>query len=188
MKVQAERLWRGLVYPLAFLVVSLILVADGAANAVGQDSAELGGHTVAAIAWSPDGTQLAVGQGLAQCSQILNDPRYTVEVFDAASGEILHRFMQLFCLPHAIAWNPNGNMLAIGSNDRGLWLWDVETGHVTDPYQPTAFLSPDFIAWHPDGQMLALKLGYHIDIYDTVTHTSFRLDTQRERGRIAALA
>jgi serine/threonine protein kinase/WD40 repeat protein len=75
------------------------------------------GLTAFRLAFHPDGHKLAVAG--------TTEPR--VQVHDLESGRIL------YTLPHpkgvqALAWHPEGRLLASGCDDRRIYLWDGDSG------------------------------------------------------------
>ncbi len=71
------------------------------------------------VAFSPDGSTLASGEGWAD---------YAIRLWDMVTGE-----QQLILKGHAgnvksVAFSPQGNILASGSADNTIRLWDVATG------------------------------------------------------------
>jgi WD40 repeat protein len=95
-------------------------------------------EVVNAVAWSPDGTYLAVGGDDDQV-QIVN-PR-TDQVLVTYTGHI-DRIT-------AVAWSPNGQEVASGSDDTTVQVWNPFTGKMlivyTEHHQAITTL-----AWSPD--------------------------------------
>ncbi len=87
------------------------------------------GHTwgVLSVAWSSDGSRLATGPGV-------NDTTYDVIVWDAKSGQVLHRLVGHEQPVFAVDFSPDGNWLASGSGESNgttpgqLIIWDLGTG------------------------------------------------------------
>jgi serine/threonine protein kinase/WD40 repeat protein len=88
----------------------------------------LGTHPerVWSLAYSPDGSTLAAAGG--------NWARGThngfVTLWDGATGRELARLAHACETELAVAFSPNGKILASGGRDRVVKLWDVETGRV----------------------------------------------------------
>src|SRR5688572_16545362 len=68
---------------------------------------------VNSIAYSPDGTQIAVGGGDPLCS---DNPakahNYAIQIFDALTNDSLFRLEGHRCSVTSLAWNPDGTQLA----------------------------------------------------------------------------
>jgi WD40 repeat protein/serine/threonine protein kinase/Flp pilus assembly protein TadD len=127
--------------------------------------------------FSPDGTRAAVtsldspgaaGGSVSNCC----------EVIDAATGR------RLFTLPHpnwvsALAFSPDGKVLATGSFDRHVHLWDAATGARVD----TAWRQQDIVhelAFSPDGRTLAVS--HYGDDRGALGTTVWDVAARRPRG------
>ncbi len=66
-----------------------------------------------------------------------------------------------------IAWSPDGQTLAFGSNDGTIRLWDVETGQLRLTLEEDFAISS--IAWSPDSKTLATCVGKTIRLWDVET-------------------
>jgi serine/threonine protein kinase/WD40 repeat protein/Tfp pilus assembly protein PilF len=116
-------------------------------------------NRVGAIAYSPDGTWLAIV------------PAYSTAVFlrDPHSGRVLGE------LPHPnhvfhLAWNPRRpNLLAVTCEDSAIYIWDVNTGKQTMTLKGETY-NGLVIAYHPNGELLASR-GWHnvLRLWDTRT-------------------
>jgi WD40 repeat protein/serine/threonine protein kinase len=105
------------------------------------------GHKVGEIfvAWSPE------GKFLASCA---GDDR-TLRFWDPVTGRLL-RTLVTPGAGTAVAWSPEGRVVALGGWPDGVRLWDVATGR-----QVMAFSAVEngdrltSLAWSPDGKFLA---------------------------------
>ncbi|MCB8839529.1 WD40 repeat domain-containing protein [Aurantimonas sp. VKM B-3413] len=74
--------------------------------------------TVLALAFSPDGRRIAVAQGGVR----------TVAILDAASGHLVTRLADHADTIASLAFSADGLVLASGSHDHLVKLWDIESG------------------------------------------------------------
>jgi WD40 repeat protein len=111
------------------------------------------------LAWSPDGTRLAVASVSGQ-----------VAIYDAAKGRAIHLFEQAHadgC--DALAWRPDGKALATAGRD-GLWkLWDATDGTLLVTHKAGASW-PEHLAWSSKpigehGHLLVLGAGNQITLW-----------------------
>ncbi|MBX9581368.1 MAG: WD40 repeat domain-containing protein, partial [Gemmataceae bacterium] len=111
----------------------------------GGAAAGTGSAPVDALAFSPDGTQLAAANG------------DQVKVYDPAGGGLRHTL----AAPNrvsAVAFSPDGKRLAGGCINRSVVIWDAGTGQVVHTLS-TLKAPPTSVAWSPDGNLLAVAAG-----------------------------
>jgi WD40 repeat protein len=63
---------------------------------------------------------------------------------------------------NALGWSPNGNLLASGSNDRSLRIWQPTDGHTLDTYFHASSITA--LAWHKDGRLASVS-GSWVQIF-----------------------
>src|SRR5215469_461355 len=107
-----------------------------------------------ALAWSPDGTRLAVA-GRSK----------TVRVLDATTlkTRLSYRDHQHPIL--RVAWSPDSQRIASAGQDNSVQVWDAKNGlrrFTSRSRSPVA----GGLAWSPDGQRLAAGVGTTIRIWD----------------------
>ena len=110
-----------------------------------RDLATLGGHTaeVQAVAWSPDGQQLASA-----------GDDFVVRVWNAATHEELRVLRGHGDRVDALAWNPDGSRIASTGWDKTVRVWDVASGETVLEI-PASDRVLRGVAWSPDGLRLA---------------------------------
>lgn len=190
---------------LHFTLFSLLIFGSATINCVAQETSippimQIEKSTASALAWSPDGKFLAIGdtEGVSI---------YTREL----------EFIRLLELPtkqmKTLAWSPNGSLIAAGGgNDIGtfdpdeprqkaIYIWDTINWELLTRYDEHEGYVPS-IAWSPDGSLIASgSWDRTIRIWDPLngatyfilpaplieheTNEIFSLDWSR-RGHIAA--
>ena len=117
-------------------------------------------------AFSPDGTMLATANGTGRRAVIL---------WDVDSGRELRALENV---PQALglAFSPDGSLLAIGTREGEIKLWNLRDFSHTTLRQPTRDFARS-VAFSPDGARLAVALQTHeVEIWDV-----------RERQRVESL-
>jgi WD40 repeat protein len=108
-----------------------------------QGSFTPAGSDAYTVAWSPDGTTLAIGSGVGV--QLWNVASRTQDESPLPSGSA-----------NAVVWSPDGSVLAVGSTT-GTELWNVAARQ-----QIGSALTPGHtqtLAWSPDGKTLAVGVN-----------------------------
>jgi WD40 repeat protein len=95
------------------------------------------------VAWSPDGTALAIGSGVGV--QLWNVASRTQDGSPLPSGPA-----------NALAWSPDGSILAVGSTT-GTELWNVAARQQIGSTLITS--NSQTVAWSPDGKTLAVGMS-----------------------------
>lgn len=124
-----------------------------------------------ALAFSPDGKRVAVGTGL-QTSAWLPEGKGTVHVFDLDTGKEFLKIEKRDDDIHALAFSPDGQLLATGAEGRTVRLWDIASGKELVELQrkrPSEGGYPQFVtslAFSPDGRLLAGGDGSALRIWE----------------------
>lgn len=103
------------------------------------------GAYMAAIALSPDGSRIAIGQ------------ENSVVIFDIATATRVqeHRHNGE---ARVLAWSPDGSLMASCSEHGHYEIWQVETGEVVK--EQTFELAPLFLLWLPDQRLVMNPFVY----------------------------
>ncbi|MFV2069977.1 MAG: WD40 repeat domain-containing protein, partial [Pirellulales bacterium] len=131
-------------------------------------------HCVSA-AFSPDGRTFA----LSQEDNFL--------LYDATSGERLHRLQGHQNSANCMAFSPNGRWLATGSSDRTIRIWDVRTGqtrHVIAAHREKIYA----IVFSPDGRTIVTGDERGTLAFSHVKTGRFLFDTKIASGKISHLS
>jgi serine/threonine protein kinase len=112
---------------------------------------------VAALAWSPDGRQIATGSADT-----------TMRVWDATTGRTI-----VTCIGHtagvqSLAWSPDGKLLVSGSDDQTARVWDVHSGKQVLNYQGHTD-HVEVVAWSPDGTRIASAGNRTVQIWSAIS-------------------
>jgi WD40 repeat protein len=99
-------------------------------------------HDVQTYSWSPDGTQIATGSD------------HLLHIRDSVTHEIVMQVGEHEMEIVAIAWHPDGSMIASASNDGVVRLWDVESSQLLLELAEHDGEIVD-IGWHPQEMVLA---------------------------------
>jgi WD40 repeat protein len=100
---------------------------------------------VAKVAWAPDSRAFAVGAAYHD---------KLIRIIDLESGEVRQRMEEASGWLIDFTWSPIGNLLASGSWNGTIQIWDSSTGLAQRWFAAHA-KGVNSIAWSPDGSLLA---------------------------------
>ena len=87
--------------------------------------ARLGKGKINEIKYSPDSTHLAIASSIG------------IWIYDAQIGEELELIREHLLGITSVAFSPDGNILATGSYDRTIFLWEFNPSTLSDTTEPT---------------------------------------------------
>ncbi|MDX2137854.1 MAG: hypothetical protein SF123_07135 [Chloroflexota bacterium] len=150
---------------LCFMAVPLIFAKAQADVSTFWDSPA----NVEAIAWSPDGTLIALAGGGTPCEP-QGQANYDIRIYDTTSGLLMQRLVGHTCIVTSLAWSPDGTRLVSTSMDAQVKVWAVQTSTLLFS-QPTRSMSGWAVSWSPDGSRIAVSplYSYIISVIDART-------------------
>ena len=107
------------------------------------------------IKYSPDNSLLAISTTIG------------IWLHDANSGEVLALLKGDTKATSVLAFSPNGDLLASGSDDATIHLWDTTTFQPVRTLKANGFVAA--ITFSPDGKSLATGSGKHIQMWSMRT-------------------
>ena len=168
---------KSLALKLSLLLVSVLFLPNSVVGDYTQFSlpegakARLGKGWISEIAYSPDGTQLAVATSIG------------IWLYDTETGQEVVLLTGHSSGVRSVAFSPDGRTLASGSHDETIRLWDAGTG--TEQRTLTGHSgSVSSVAFSPDGRTIASG-GYGdntIRLWDARTGTEQRTLTGHSSG------
>ncbi len=116
------------------------------------------------IAWSPDGSKIAVGIGGDKCSPSI------INLLDAESEEEITHLSGSSCPARFLDWSPDGTKIAGTTfEELGVRVWDIATEQVVMTGEPIAYGYLD-VKWNPNGETLATTdIGGGVYLVDATT-------------------
>ena len=153
-------------------------------------------HARSDLAFSPDGKVLAsaCGNGLIELWDVRRAilPKTApasaiVESDKSRSSRLLWRVSGHSDEPTALAYSPDGSLVASGSKDRIVKIWDAGTGKLSGAFTANEYLHSLFFL--PDSQQLmAVRNSNTPSVIDTKTATSVDITLPEYAGCTAAIS
>jgi WD40 repeat protein len=136
---------------LSFLGLFITLVLSPTLNPTLSQSPEP--FTTYTIAWSHDGTRIAVGGGISECGKHLS--LYAIQITDAA-GKLIHSMERHSCNVLGLSWSPDDSQLASSASDGMRYISDPITGYMISQSEemPLGF-DRKGIVWNAQGTRIA---------------------------------
>ena len=106
------------------------------------------GSLVNSAAWSPDGTQLAVGMGLDSLEAYLQADGI-IRIFDSQTGEVLKNLVGQTSYVRQLIWSRDGTQLMTRSDDNTIRIWNTSTGELLRML-PMVQGGVNSVEWSPD--------------------------------------
>lgn len=118
------------------------------------------------IAWSPDGTMVAISRGQGSCNPNALDT-FVIELVSVTANQETRHLRGHTCPPNSLAWSPDGTTIVSSAVANGAFTWNVETGEIVsrNPFS-TGRTS---LVWSPDGTKVAAGRGTLVEIWDPIT-------------------
>ncbi len=120
-------------YVLSFLGIAALIISSDLYASVMAQVDESAAPPIITLAWSPDGTKIAVGGGHPICDEALD--QYAVHILDAVTQEPIQTLEGHTCSVTAVAWSSDSTRLVTGSRDATAIVWNVETGEMISQVQ-----------------------------------------------------
>jgi WD40 repeat protein len=161
-----QRLGNGTPFALAWRADSTVLAVGGSLGIflytpALRGLAHLDGSDapVTALAWHPDGTQIASvsRDRMVQLWEVTSGKVHTLLTLPP-SGLDLGGFFFRNGYQGAVSYRPDGAQFATATFDNKVRIWDSQTGRLA--YDLVAEGPVYYVAWHPDGKRLAVS-GTH---------------------------
>ena len=162
-----DRKWTALLYNFCFAAfIGLIAAANGQVQ--GQVLGE-----VESLAYSPDGSKIAIASGPFTCDDPDNPApdAYAVSVLDVTTGQIEKRFRGSTCALVDVAWSPDGTKIATSSfNGHEAFIWDVASETLLATSNIHAEVGIE-VVWSPDSTRIASTFsgGKYAVVWDAST-------------------
>lgn len=126
--------------------------------------------SISSLAYSPDGTMIAVSGSIAG-ENGTNTDVFAVRVLDASTGQVMKRLLGMTSPSTSVSWSPDHRKLASLSISTlsEVYIWDVANEELLLTF-PVLTQGTFEVHWSPRGDLLAVTtLGGAAILYDTDT-------------------
>ncbi|MBY0522716.1 MAG: hypothetical protein K2R98_04935 [Gemmataceae bacterium] len=123
------------------------------------DAPERGG----ALAFSPDGTQIAIGGYRPIDANIKDKPFSVVKVYDVSPKTAWIPLIVNHYDVHSIQFSPDGKVLAVGTGGRDVEVWDLKKREKRTVFQVGR--GPKHLLFTPDGKTLIVARGDTVELW-----------------------
>jgi len=135
-----------------------------------------GASRVSSVAWSPDGSALAIAEGRGNRLFSLLEAETGTPTMTATRSEVT-----------SLAWSPNGRVIALGTAEGNIVLWDSEAEETEEADESITALAGsnkrvDSIAWSPDGTKLATAVAGDVILWGRDESLYKRLNIIQDAG------
>lgn len=135
---------------------ALILFLNLILFAFAQAQEGLGPIDVTSIAFSPDGSQLAVASGPRICLDEDLQP-FAIKIFNVETNQVVQNLVGHQCTALQVSWSPDGTRLASSGSDGLAFVWDMASGKAIASAEGSA-IGPIFrrgVTWGPNSDLVA---------------------------------
>lgn len=113
-------------------------------------------YTALTIAWSPNGSQIAVSGGSPICNLQPTDPLRTVQILDASTRQVIQTLTADQCNITSLDWSSDSSKVAASSGDSfGVRVWDVQSGQLLSVVEKGG-QGVSIVKWRPNQLQLAV--------------------------------
>jgi WD40 repeat protein len=133
------------------------------------------------VAWSPDGSLIAVAGGNTNSCHPTPDPSNTIFLLDSVTGQVQQSLIGSLCDVRSISWNGDGSRLVSSDGDGVYRVWDSTTGQQVSNSEPMRARGD--VVWSPDNMQIANIWGddFRVELLDATTAASLKIFGQEPR-------
>ena len=136
------------------------------------------------MAWSPDGKTIASACIEERTLDWGTTAEYTIRLWNVSTGKNTATLKSNEGQINAVAWSPNGKILASANDDGTIRLWDVTDRKNTATLDPGQGEDAFTVAFSPNGSTLASGSGCSIELWNMISHKNIATLTGHSCDRI----